>query len=1116
MMTTPASITFDNGTAPRISIEAHGYRHAMGQRSNVPSLLHINGSGAQGISRRRILSLPPHSFVASAWNGMEASPATAAFERPSIISSRASSIGRESSSGASSSDRSGMEEDKDGDWMPSDDEMDEDPDGLASDRCLRNGEIKAFFRYLDDRNITCSTLLRNLFDIDASRYSSEVRNLLQVHVKPFFKSRPAYEFISKSAGAKKVALRVVADEVKREGRRAARMPDVRRPSSMGRAEDIRTFRFADAMDDIDRTIPFTQTVIAAITTEDEDTPVERSSTDFIAVAQALADLPASSQKDQEEGTSTSTADRMLEAWEEEDVLEENEELNDQSTALKGGTVLRRGKRSPKVIATAATLSLLFARNQRNSRFALTLGLFLFASRTPRRVIEVLSRLGLCVSYMTMLRVVKDLSKKAQKQARLAMLDKTKIHVFGYDNINWKQQVNNKGTGHTSSMQAATHGTLYEIDTSTKLKHGPKHFVCHPQVFKDLLGDDMPPPTTTATNLIPTTKPSPLPELRNRRDQMRKKALPAQLQPADILLGAEDDEHIIQAILSHVRTTFLERYSSIDFDANDKPIPQPPQVWPQAQYKTKVIPLPVLDVDEGTTKGNLEVFKQYFRFHLNIPDSFWKENVLFTSADAYSVEKLKTGQKIRRLDRSSLEFDRFSAQQPLAAPWHLMYAYMRCLLSTYGGSKDNASFLSFRHLSERNGFRHLLSVPHNFHDCNRFLHFWFSAASVSIVANALRKHRQPQVENGEQQERTEPALRARNLRPEEAIRPSTGLRDIKHPSDEFDDIEYDTFMRISEEAVREMIGSGSADMLDDHKHRDDFALQSRLMLLDISLFIELQDSIKNGDPGRMMVVMKQLVPRFQASGQYNYVAELLDILVTIKHELPPPLRAVMLASFLVNPKGKPNTFTPIDHVQENFVFELKHSWPVGGTTKSLHYKSVIGSLLEVLSNLKMGFWKDLGISGQNQEHSDKKRNVTIDSLRDDFDRYAIFEWDEGGRHCDTFEVLRGDTVKAKKDKLRRQGKPAGKVRQLKNTACDIFKTGMLALEGKTNATGTFQRWIKRRVVAMNKEGLAFDADHEAADNPDEDDIDVADVEAHGSIALSGNVDEFEELRDDDGI
>ncbi|KAE8214651.1 hypothetical protein CF327_g1966 [Tilletia walkeri] len=171
--------------------------------------------------------------------------------------------------------------------------------------------------------------------------------------------------------------------------------------------------------------------------------------------------------------------------------------------------------------------------------------------------------------------------------------------------------------------------------------------------------------------------------------------------------------------------------------------------------------------------------------------------------------------------------------------------------------------------------------------------------------------------------------------------------------------------------------------------------SKVMLLDIGLFIELQHAIKHGDPGRIMVVMKQLVPRFQAAGQHNYVTELPKVLVTIRYELPPPLREVMLASFLVNQKDKARTFTPIDHVQENFVFDLKHSWPVGGTLKSSKDKSIIGSLLEILSNLKMGFWKDFGISGQNHQHSDKKTNTMIDSLRNDFDRYAVFEWDEGG-------------------------------------------------------------------------------------------------------------------------
>ncbi|CAD6965559.1 unnamed protein product [Tilletia laevis] len=78
--------------------------------------------------------------------------------------------------------------------------------------------------------------------------------------------------------------------------------------------------------------------------------------------------------------------------------------------------------------------------------------------------------------------------------------------------------------------------------------------------------------------------------------------------------------------------------------------------------------------------------------------------------------------------------------------------------------------------------------------------------------------------------------------------------------------------------------------------------------------------------------------------------------------------------------------------------------------------------------------------------------------------------------------------------------------------------MLALEGKTSATGTFQRWVRRRAAAMNKEGAASITidDQDAVDIPDDDDDDVVDGEPFGISVVSGNVDEFEELGDDNGI
>ncbi|KAE8214654.1 hypothetical protein CF327_g1965 [Tilletia walkeri] len=278
--------------------------------------------------------------------------------------------------------------------------------------------------------------------------------------------------------------------------------------------------------------------------------------------------------------------------------------------------------------------------------------------------------------MTLMRLVRDLAKNSRQQPKSAFLDKKKLHIFGYDSINWQQKVDDKGIDQKNAMKAATHGTLYVIDTSTMLQKGLGHPVCHPQLISDLLGPDMPHPTVQLTNAIPPKDLHSMPMLRKLRDQMRQQPLPAPLHPSDILQGAPEEEHLLQAILSHVRTAFLARYDSVDFKDEKEVVPDPPQVWPQIVRKTKVISLPVLDVDEGTTKGNLQVLKEYLLLHLKIPDSFWKENVLFVSADAYSVGKLRTGQKTRNIDRSSQEFDRFSAPQALPAPWHFMVSFVQ--------------------------------------------------------------------------------------------------------------------------------------------------------------------------------------------------------------------------------------------------------------------------------------------------------------------------------------------------------------------------------------------------------------------------------------------------------
>ncbi|CAD6959869.1 unnamed protein product [Tilletia laevis] len=97
------------------------------------------------------------------------------------------------------------------------------------------------------------------------------------------------------------------------------------------------------------------------------------------------------------------------------------------------------------------------RNNRNGRFGLNLGLFLFASRTGRRTIEALGRMGLSASYLTIHRAVKALSRSARRQLIAKIKDPFSVLALGYDNINWLQRARNKGLTVTNTMRAAVHG-----------------------------------------------------------------------------------------------------------------------------------------------------------------------------------------------------------------------------------------------------------------------------------------------------------------------------------------------------------------------------------------------------------------------------------------------------------------------------------------------------------------------------------------------------------------------------------------------------------------------------------------------------------------------------------
>ncbi|CAD7067596.1 unnamed protein product [Tilletia caries] len=273
----------------------------------------------------------------------------------------------------------------------------------------------------------------------------------------------------------------LVDELRAEGKGASKLPELRRPSSMNRGDDIQTYRFGDAANTIRTQLPITFAVITAIAGVGEEQSAVTVDQSPSAVASVVSTLPLTSRLDRSEpgsrlpspapearqsgstGQHRTDEERDLEEHELDDIWQDIDEIGHQQPSAedeegepssKQAPVSKRGKRSPMVIAMAATMMLLLARNVTISRFQ---------------------------------------SGNARSSVRSRYI----------------RAIKGRSTAPT----------------------------CDPKVFTDALGANMPKPTTAVTSMIeelvassPTRNP--WPELRRQRDELRQKPLPKDLHPAD--------------------------------------------------------------------------------------------------------------------------------------------------------------------------------------------------------------------------------------------------------------------------------------------------------------------------------------------------------------------------------------------------------------------------------------------------------------------------------------------------------------------------------------------------------------------------------------------------------
>ncbi|KAI0699730.1 hypothetical protein BC835DRAFT_1304423 [Cytidiella melzeri] len=137
-----------------------------------------------------------------------------------------------------------------------------------------------------------------------------------------------------------------------------------------------------------------------------------------------------------------------------------------------------------------------------------------------------------------------------------------------------------------------------------------------------------------------------------------------------------------------------------------------------------------------------------------------------------------------------------------------------------------------------------------------------------------------------------------------------------------------------------------------EEQDDVLMQGILFCRNLLNYIELDDSMKTGDVGRMEDLLPRLLFRFNGGSSSNYAIELLELLQGLQHEWPPELRSFILRyCWLANTTGQEGRFFAFDMLQEHNIRDIKHTFAVHGPFSTWEYIKKISAAIPAQWRIK---------------------------------------------------------------------------------------------------------------------------------------------------------------------
>ncbi|KAK0518577.1 hypothetical protein OC834_007684, partial [Tilletia horrida] len=582
---------------------------------------------------------------------------------------------------------------------------------------------------------------------------------------------------------------------------------------------------------------------------------------------------------------------------------------------------RGGIRSKANIVFTIMLMLLFALSRRCSRFQQVLGLVLFAARAKKRPQELLARAGMSVSVKTVKAQAESLAKDAMERARKQLSDPGVLFSLSIDNLNWLLKAAGATATFRSAMLAAVAGKIYILDG--KVQYQPNDPTCSTELFRLLFGPDL---------ALPTHQPRPVNELkedgtpkahdRKLYEEQRAAFLSGHKEPYAFIIGKADQQHLSAVAVSHCLSDWLSRRPECAHMVEK--VSAPPQVFPLVPAKTKVVPLPIYDENEGSIAGNIKVLK-HICSDVGLKEERLESTIVPTVGDAFTATMQRSAIDRRSDDLSDTPHsDRLLYLHPWAAQFHLQMAYQKYLIETHAGSSAFMDLVSLRRMGSKTGFKTTGKIEFNHADA--FLRTVFTALTDTIITTALREaglgedealrsdedpdrtlvdgangeagdgsseveamdgdaddgviHRS-EADNGSGDDGDVPAPTAGPeaarpmtrgaVRVERLALPEGGLRKARHVAGEFSKLDWDKFFPVASAAIQKIMSGDIASLSRGQASSPPDLLFAHAVTIfrDLVVYIEHRHAVKHGDIGRVFAMVRQALPRFEAANSRRY-------------------------------------------------------------------------------------------------------------------------------------------------------------------------------------------------------------------------------------------------------